>query len=50
MAMLLPLSGCAWLHHAHKANSYDRSITDEDHDPTYQENSERADLEVHNAQ
>jgi len=39
------LGGCGW-HHSHKPHSYDRAISDEDRDPTYQPNPERADVEV----
>ena len=34
------LGGCAG--HPRKAPSYDRSIDDEDHDPTYREDPQRA--------
>jgi hypothetical protein len=47
------LGGCAWFnHHPHKAKSqsYDRSISDEDRDPTYKSDPERADEEVRDVQ
>jgi hypothetical protein len=47
-AALWLLGGCAW--HTHKVRSYDRSISDEDHDPTYHEDVERADVEVRDSQ
>jgi len=37
------LSGCAW--HPHKPKSFDRSISDDDRDPTYRADPERADEE-----
>ena len=43
------LGGCAW-HHQHKPKSYDRSISNEDKDPTYHEDPERADEEVRDVQ
>jgi hypothetical protein len=39
------LGGCGW-HHSHKPRSYDRSVTDEEKDPTYRPDAERADVEV----
>jgi hypothetical protein len=47
LAWMLP--GCA-THHSHKSNSYDRAISDEDKDPTYKADPERADEEVREAQ
>jgi hypothetical protein len=34
------LAGCA--HHTHKSKSYDKAISDEDSDPTYHEDPQRA--------
>ena len=39
------LGGCGW-HHAHKPRSYDHAISDDEKDPTYHEDEERADVEV----
>ena len=47
LAWMLP--GCA-THHSHKSNSYDRAISEEDKDPTYKADPERADEEVREAQ
>jgi len=47
LAVLPGLSGCAWpWHHHRKPTSYDRSIYDQDKDPTWQPNEQRADEEV----
>jgi len=43
------LGGCGW-HHSHKPKSYDRSISDEDKDPTYQDNPQRAGEEIRDVQ
>jgi len=43
------LGGCFW-NRPHKIKSYDRSFTDDDRDPTYHEDPQRADEEVHEAQ
>ena len=43
------LGGCFW-HHPHKIRSYDRSFTNEDQDPTYHSDPERADEEVRDSQ
>lgn len=43
------LGGCGWGHH-HKSSSYDRAVSDEDHDPTYRDDPQRADEEVRDAQ
>jgi outer membrane lipopolysaccharide assembly protein LptE/RlpB len=39
------LGGCGW-HHTHKPHSYDRAVSNEDQDPTYHADAERADVEV----
>ena len=41
--------GCGW-HHPHKPKSYDRAISNEDKDPTYHSDPERADEEVRDVQ
>lgn len=44
------MGGCFGNHphpHPHKIKSYDRSFTDEEQDPTYHEDAERADEETH---
>jgi hypothetical protein len=38
------LAGCGSF--SHKPKSYDRAVTDDERDPTYRENPERADVEV----
>jgi hypothetical protein len=41
------LGGCGWHKmHTAKSHSYDRSIEDEDQDPTYKPDLERADVET----
>ena len=42
-----PLAGCGW-GHPRKPVSYDKAISDQDKDPTYHEDPERADVEVRN--
>jgi hypothetical protein len=44
-ATLWLLGGCGWMH-PHKSRSYDRSVEDEDRDPTYHADPQRADEEV----
>ena len=46
------LGGCGAWHHPHKAKSYsyDRNIEDEDRDPTFKADPERADEEVRDVQ
>jgi hypothetical protein len=44
------LAGCSWHHHPARVKSYDKSIDVGDSDPTYQEDPQRADVEVHYAQ
>ena len=44
------MGGCFGNHHPHKIKSYDRSITDEDQDPTYHEDPQRADVETRDSQ
>jgi hypothetical protein len=41
-AALWLLGGCALLHHGKKSQSYDRAISDDDHDPTYRDDQEHA--------
>jgi len=49
--LLSSAAGCAMFKpHPHKIRSYDQSITNEDRDPTYHDDPERADLEVHQDQ
>jgi hypothetical protein len=44
------LGGCFGNHpHPRKIKSYDRSFTDDEQDPTYHEDAERADEEVRDA-
>lgn len=43
-AALWLLGGCGW-NHPHKPKSYDRSVYDEDRDPTYHDDPQRADVE-----
>lgn len=45
-ASVLLLGGCGWHHHPRKPKSYDREISDEDRDPTYRDDPQRADVEV----
>jgi hypothetical protein len=40
MAMSWVLGGCA--HHAKKSKSYDKAISDDDSDPTYRDDPQRA--------
>jgi len=40
-AVLWVLGGCAW-HHGQKAPSYDKSIGEDEQDPTYREDPQRA--------
>jgi hypothetical protein len=47
-AALCLLGGCGAFH-SHKPKSYDRAVSDEDRDPTYHEDAERADVEVRDA-
>lgn len=47
-AVLWLSGGCAW--HPRKPRSYDKSFSDEDRDPTYHADPERADEEVHYVQ
>jgi len=42
------LGGCGW-HREHKPQAYDRSISQEEKDPTYRPDVERADVEVREA-
>ena len=45
------LGGCGWWHpHPHKVRSYDKAISEDERDPTYQEDPERADVEVRDVQ
>ncbi|HEX4084013.1 MAG TPA: hypothetical protein VHY22_03810 [Chthoniobacteraceae bacterium] len=44
-AVFGPLAGCGW-GHRHKPVTYDRAISNEDRDPTYHYDPERADVEV----
>ncbi len=45
------MGGCFGNHpHPHKIKSYDRSFTNDEQDPTYHEDPERADLEVRDMQ
>jgi len=44
------LGGCFWNHHPHKIKSYDRSFTEDEQDPTYKADPERADEEVRDVQ
>jgi hypothetical protein len=39
-------AGCAAWHHHGKSRSYDRAVEDEDNDPTYRSDPQRADVEV----
>ena len=39
------LGGCAW-HHPRKPRSYDRNVSDDDRDPTYQSDPQRAGEEI----
>ena len=47
MAVAL-LGGCGW-HHSRKPKSYDRAVSDDNRDPTYHADFERADVETRDA-
>jgi hypothetical protein len=42
---LWSLAGCAF-GHSHKVHSYDQAVSDDDRDPTFKSDEERADVEV----
>ncbi len=44
-AALWLLGGCGW-HHTARVKSYDREFTDEDRDPTYRDDPQRAGEEI----
>jgi len=44
------LGGCAWHHHPRKSKSYDTAIPEDENDPTYKVDPERAGTEVRDMQ
>ncbi len=44
------LAGCGIWHHTHGVKSYDKAISDDERDPTYHEDPQRADEEVRDVQ
>ena len=40
------MTGCAWHGHKKKSNSYNRNVSEEENDPTYRDDPQRAGEEI----